>query len=91
MGKKIHFMFGNKALPYISTEGEPAIKAYEFEMNNTGKKKKGKPKAEGETADTNKNKEEFEAMKKKTKNILFGMIAVIIAAVAGVAIFKATR
>ncbi len=91
MGKKIHFMFGNKALTYVSTEGEPAIKAYEFEMNNTGKKKKGKPKAEGETADTNKNKEEFEAMKKKTKNILFGMIAVIIAAVAGVAIFKATR
>ena len=91
MGKKIHFMFGNKALTYVSTEGEPAIKAYEFEMNNTGKKKKGKPKAEGETADTNKNKEEFEAMKKKTKNILFGLIAVIIAAVAGVAIFKATR
>lgn len=91
MGKKIHFMFGNKALPYISTEGEPAIKAYEFEMNNTGKKKKGKPKAEGETADTNKNKEEFEAMKRKTKNILLGMIAVIIATVAGVAIFKATR
>ena len=30
-------------------------------------------------------------MKKKTRNILFGMIAVIIAAVAGVAIFKATR
>ena len=30
-------------------------------------------------------------MKRKTKNILLGMIAVIIAAVAGVAIFKATR
>ena len=91
MGKKIHFMFGNKALPYVSTEGEPAIKAYEFEMNNTGKKKKGKAKTEGEVTDTNNNREEFEAMKRKTRNILFGMIAVIIAAVAGVAIFKATR
>lgn len=30
-------------------------------------------------------------MKKKTRNILFGMIAVIIAAAAGLAIFKATR
>jgi len=30
-------------------------------------------------------------MKKNTRNILFGMIAVIIAAVAGLAIFKATR
>ncbi len=66
MGKKLHFMFGNKALPYVSTEGEPAIKAYEFEMNNTGKKK-------------------------KMRIILFGMIAVIIAAAAGLAIFKATR
>lgn len=42
MGKKLYFMFGNKALPYVSTEGEPAIKAYEFEMNNTGKKKRAK-------------------------------------------------
>lgn len=91
MGKKFHFMFGNKALPYVSTEGEPAIKAYEFEMNNMGKKKKGKQTVEAETTDTNKNKEEFEAMKRKTRNILIGMVAAIIAAVAGVAIFKATR
>lgn len=26
MGKKLHFMFGNRALTYVSTEGEPAIK-----------------------------------------------------------------
>ena len=91
MGKKFHFMFGNRALPYVSTEGEPAIKAYEYEMNNTGKKKKGKQTVEAETTDTNKNKEEFEAMKRKTRNILIGMVAAIIAAVAGVAIFKATR
>ena len=91
MGKKFHFMFGNRALPYVSTEGEPAIKAYEFEMNNTGKKRKGKQNVEGEATDTNKNKEEFEAMKRKTRNILIGMVVAIIAAVAGVAIFKATR
>ena len=27
MGKKFHYMFGNRALTYVSTEGEPAIKA----------------------------------------------------------------
>jgi|GEM_PF-5770002 hypothetical protein len=30
-------------------------------------------------------------MKKKTRNILLGMIAAVVAAVAGIAIFKATR
>ena len=91
MGKKLHFMFHNKALPYVSTEGDLVIKAYEQSMNNTGKKKKSKKGTEVEVTDTIKNQEEFEAMKRKTKNILLGMIAVIIAAVAGVAIFKATR
>lgn len=91
MGKKLHFMFHNKALPYVSTEGDLAIKAYEHSMNNTGKKKKSQKGTEVEVTDTTKNQEEFEAMKRKTKNILLGMIAVIIAAVAGVAIFKATR
>ena len=91
MGRKFHYMFGNKALTYVSTEGEPAIKAYEFEMNNTGKKKKGKADADTKASDQTKNKEEFEAMKKKTRNILFGMIAAVVAAVAGIAIFKATR
>ena len=91
MGRKFHYMFGNKALTYVSTEGEPAIKAYEFEMNNTGKKKKGKADADTNASDQTKNKEEFEAMKKKTRNILLGMIAAVVAAVAGIAIFKATR
>ena len=91
MGKKLHFMFHNKALPYVSTEGELAIKVYEQSLNNTSKKKKSKKGAEVEVTDATKNQEEFEAMKRKTKNILLGMIAVIIAAVAGVAIFKATR
>ena len=91
MGKKIHFMFHNKALTYVSTESESAIKDYEQSLNNTDKKNKSKKGADVEPLDNAKNQEEFEAMKRKTKNIVLGMIAVIIAAVAGVAIFKATR
>ena len=34
MGKKFHYMFGNRALTYVSTEGDPAIKAYELEQAN---------------------------------------------------------
>lgn len=41
--------------------------------------------------DTTKNQEEFEAMKRKAKNILLGMVAVIIAALAGVAVYKSTH
>lgn len=92
MGKKIQFMFHNKALTYVSTEGEPAIKAYETELIGTGKKKgRGKAKSNGNTVSEKKNQEEFEAMKKKTKNILIGLIAVIVAAVAGTAIYKTMR
>ena len=39
MEKKLHFMFGNKALTYVSTEGEPIIKAFEMEQNGQVKKK----------------------------------------------------
>ncbi len=88
MGKKFYFMFHNKALPYVSTEGDLSIKAYEQSLNNTGKKKKSKKGTEVEVTDTTKNQEEFEAMKRKTKNILLGMVAVIIAAVAGIAVYK---
>ena len=48
MGKKLHFMFGNKALTYVSTEGEPAIKQLEVEQNEQVKKKGRK--AEPETS-----------------------------------------
>ena len=93
MGKKLHFMFGNKALTFVSTEGEPAIKAFEMEQNGQVKKK-GK-KAKETELQTNesvmKKQEEFEAMKRKTRNMLFGVIAVIVAAVAGVAVYKSMR
>lgn len=92
MGKKITFMFHNQALVFVSTEGEPAIKAYEAELMGTGKKKGRKnTKPDSNPVSEKKNQEEFEAMKKKTKNIVLGMIAVIIAAVAGLAIYKTMR
>lgn len=94
MGKKLKFMFSNQALTYVSTEGEPAIKAYQMELAGIGKKKKGKAgkQPEGGTDKQNrKNQEEFEAMKKKTRNILVGCVAVILAVVAGLAVFKCTR
>ena len=91
MGKKLHFMFGNKALTYVSTEGEPAIKA--FEQEKTGQVKKKGKKIQDIEPQTNesvvKKQEEFEAMKKKTRNMLLGLVAVIVAAVAGIAAYKA--
>ena len=70
MGKKLHFMFGNKALTYVSTEGEPIIKAFEMEQNGQVKKKGKKTQSEITTSESAvKKQEEFEEMKKKTRNI----------------------
>ena len=89
MGKKLHFMFGNKTLTYVSTEGEPAIKAFELEQNGQVKKKGKKTESEITTSESAvKKQEEFEEMKKKTRNMLFGLIAVIAATVAGIAAYK---
>ena len=94
MGKKFHFMFGNRALTYVSTEGENAIRAYEFEKANAEKTKKlfafGKkpePKSdETEGVEPNTNKQaEFEASKKKMKKMLMTCLVVIILLV-GVAV-----
>ena len=90
MGKKLHFMFGNRALTYVSTEGEPAIKQLEAEQNEQVKKKGRKAEPETVTADSAvKKQEEFEAMKKKTRNMLLGLVAVIVAIAAGIAAYKA--
>jgi hypothetical protein len=97
MGRKIHFMFGNKSLTYVSTEGEPAIRR--FEMENSGQDKKSGKKAGKKTADSGettpemaeKKQEEFEAMKKKTKKLVLGLVAAVIAAAAGVAAYKYTH
>lgn len=74
---------------YESTEGEPAIKAFELEQNGQVKKKGKKTESEITTSESAvKKQEEFEEMKKKTRNMLFGLIAVIVAAVAGIAAYK---
>lgn len=95
MGKKLKFMFSNHPLTYVSTEGELAIKEYQMEQFGTGKKKKGKvckqPESVSDMSDDNqkaKNQEEFEAMKKKTKRMLFVCIGAIAAAVAGLVAYK---
>lgn len=94
MGKKLKFMFSNHPLVYMSTEGELAMKEYLMEQQGTGKKKKGKAGKSENTEVTQtqeqkaKNQEEFEAMKKKTKRILFVSIGAIVAAVAGLMAYK---
>lgn len=91
MSRKIHFMLGNKALTYVSTEGEPAIRELEVERNGTGKKKNTGKRTEAvhkTMTDTTENQEELKAVKKKMKKMLFGCIAVIVLAIAGLAVFK---
>jgi len=39
MGKKLHFMFGNRPLLYVSTEGEPAIRQMNMEKSLKKSKK----------------------------------------------------
>ena len=56
-------------------------------------KKKGR-KAEPETVTADsavKKQEEFEAMKKKTRNMLLGLVAVVVAAAAGIAAYNRDR
>lgn len=90
IGKKLHFMFGNKALTYVSTEGEPAIKAFELEQTGQVKKKGKKDETEVTTSESAvKKQEEFEEMKKKTRNMLLGLAAVFVLVIAGAAAYKA--
>ena len=42
MSRKIHFMIGNKALPYSSTEGEAVIKELQIESSGIGQLSKWK-------------------------------------------------
>lgn len=72
------------------TEGEPIIKAFEMEQNGQVKKKGKKTQSEITTSESAvKKQEEFEEMKKKTRNMMFGLAAVFVLAVAGVAAYKA--
>jgi len=90
MGKKLYFMFGNRTLTYVSTEGELAVK--EFEQGQTAQVKKKGKKAETEITTSEsavKKQEEFEEMKKKTRNMLLGLAAVFVLVIAGAAAYKA--
>ena len=90
MGKKLYFMFANRALTYVSTEGEPTIKVFQLEQTEQVKKKSKKAETEITTLESAVKKQgEFEAMKKKTRNMLLGLVAVIVTAVAGIAAYKA--
>ncbi len=64
-------MFGNRTLTYVLTEGELAVK--EFKQGQTGQVKKKGKQAETEITTSEsavKKQEEFEEMKKKTRNML---------------------
>lgn len=90
MGKKLHFMFGNRIPTYVSTEGELAVK--EFEQGQTGQVNKKGKQAETEITTSEsvvKKQEEFEEMKKKTRNMLLGLAAVFVLVIAGAAAYKA--
>ena len=83
MSKKIHFMFGNKPLLYVSTENEGQIKKYYLEQM-AGKKKSDGEKVVDEAA----NKEEFEKTKKQMKRMLIGTVVMIGILVAMVVAYK---
>ena len=82
-----------KLFPHILVKVHPVIGIEPTKGNRcyTGKKKKSGKGAKLEVTDNTRNKEDFEAMKRKTKGILIGMIAAVVAAVAGLVIYKATR
>lgn len=95
MRRKFYFMFGNKALTYVSTEGEQAIKEFEMEFAFAEKAKgikficKKKDKSKEEVLAENKaSREDFEEMKKKTMKIVITCIGVIVVAIAGIAAYK---
>lgn len=76
MGKKMHFMFGNRPLLYVSTESEKEIKKYYLD-ENAGKKKRV-AKAGNEAADSKiDSKEEFEKTKQQMKKMLIGCVVMI--------------
>lgn len=95
MGKKLHFMFGNRPLLYVSTEGEPAIRQMNMEQSLKKSKKHKKSLDELNTstdkASVMKKQEEFEASKQKMKKMLMGLAAVIVLVIVGLVAYKYFR
>ena len=86
MGKKIHFMIGNKPLVYVSTEGEAAIKEWEAENVISMKNRKSE-----QPDNTDKKGEEIEAMKKKMKTTIIASVVGVVVLIVSAIIYKATR
>lgn len=87
MGRKMRMLFANHPLTYVSTEGEAVIK--ECQQEEVAKTVAEKKKKGGKAPQTKGNQEEFEAMKKKTKKMMLGFVAALVAAVIGAVIYKA--
>ena len=89
MGKKLYFMFGNRPLTYVSTEGEAAIRQMNIEQA-LKKHKKNVDEADTQTeADSvMKKHEEFEDSKQKMKKMLIGLAGAIVLVVAGLVAYK---
>lgn len=95
MGKKLHFMFGNRPLLYVSTEGEPAIRQMNMEQSLKKSKKHKKSLDEVnismDKVSVMRKQEEFEASKQKMKKMLMGLVAVIVLVVVGLVAYKYFR
>ena len=66
------------------------LKSLQAGTDGTGKEERQKTQSEITTSESAvKKQEEFEEMKKKTRNMMFGLAAVFVLAVAGVAAYKA--
>lgn len=89
MGKKIHFMIGNKPLLYVSTESDAAIKQLSVESDI--KKKAVKKDVPTDADSVMKKQEEFETSKKKMMKMLIGLVAGIVLVVAGLFAYKYFR
>lgn len=92
MRKKIYFMFCNRTLTYVSTEGEAQIREYELEKQNMEKKKKSgfgigikSNTHEEEEASIADKQAAFEESKKKMKKMLILSVMAIVCFV-GIAI-----
>lgn len=99
MRRKFLMMFCNRALTYVSTEGEQVIKAHKLELATAEKMRSNKQKSKKGTrvgieysthkATNNEiNQEEFELTKKKMKYILIKSVISIVLAIAGTVVYK---
>ncbi len=91
MGKKFYFMFKNRALTYVSTEGEEAIKSHELELEELKRANSKRSKSKFIEVDANENREEFEMMKKKMKITIIVSVIGVIAAIIAVVLYKNTH